>query len=120
MLAANDKARVLRALDQQRESVVPLGEGKTITIRRPRDGDPYDRLKPATLIGTLAEAVVDWSGWTEADVIEGGASDALPFDPEIFAAVLKDDDRLITKVSKALREAREAHDAKRAAATGNS
>lgn len=54
----------------------------TFTCRRPTDQDATEfRLGPSFACELAQRFVIDWSGVTEDDVIGGGGSDAVAFDP---------------------------------------
>lgn len=61
----------------------------------------------ATLLVSLEDVkkyVVDWEGFTEADLIgaEMGGADPVAFHPSLFADVIEDNDAMLTKVSHAI------------------
>jgi hypothetical protein len=116
---ATDRIAVLAAINAQRESNVPLGEGKSVTIRRPPEGIVW-QYRGLIDLKAVCECAVAWSGFRECDVIEGGADDALDFHPDVFRAVIEDRNDWLDTLVKAIAKAIEDHAAKRKAAQGNS
>lgn len=114
-----DMVAVIKAIHAQREVTVPLGDGKSVTIRRPPEGELW------TLAGRIdlehvCRYTVAWSGFHERDVIDGGAEDELDFHADIFREVVVDRIDWVAKIADAIAKAVEAHSAKRKAAAGNS
>ena len=74
-----------------REASVDLPNGKAVRVRRPAEVE----IPRLLLEGELADylrCVVDWPGWTEADVLghAQGNDAAAPFDLELWVELAKD------------------------------
>lgn len=64
--------------------------------------------------------VCGWDGYTEADIIgASGASDAQPFDPELFGVVVSDDVQLTGKIARAILDSVIEHIKSKEAVAGN-
>jgi hypothetical protein len=116
---ATDRIAVIKAINAQREVLVALGEGKTVTVRRPPEGTLW-QFRGLIDLKAVCDCAVGWAGFRECDVIDGGAEDELDFHPDVFRAVVEDRNDWIETLSQAIARAIEAHDARRKAASGNS
>jgi hypothetical protein len=89
--------QLIKAMMQARESrliLLPAGNGRgerSVTVRRPDEAGMV-RLKNAPTLDIARECVVDWHGWTDADLLpEGvGGSDARPFSKAVWAVYIGD------------------------------
>lgn len=117
---------LVKKLLAQRESWVDLG-GKRVRIRRPAETEIFALLeirdgKPASLKVGLEEVkrrVVDWEGFTEADLIVSGASDPVEFDADLWCALIEDRREWVSPIAKALIDAIIAHESAAEADRGN-
>ena len=79
----NEQA-LIRKMQQARERVLELPNGKRVTLRMPLQTQYFRvfKLPPEELV---AQLVVGWDGVTEADLLGDGvgASDAVPFSAEV-------------------------------------
>jgi hypothetical protein len=88
-------ARLLQAqLLKGRESKVTVGR-MSFTIRRPTEMELIRMRKPGTNLvdvnlDTIQTHVIGWENVLESDLVTGGASDAVPFDPALYAAWVED------------------------------
>lgn len=114
-----DRSAVIKAIWAQRETKVALDDNKSVTIRRPPEGELWV-LAGRVDLEHVVRYTVGWQGFTEADVISGGASDALEFSAELFREVVVDHAEWITAIANAIAEAVKTHSDKRKAAAGNS
>lgn len=75
---------------EAREFGVDLGDGKTLTVRRPL-ASQLPKLR-SRLVESAHELVVGWSGITEADLLGPsiGSTTEAPFDPQVCAEALGD------------------------------
>lgn len=86
-----ESSALIKALLGQRESWCELGDGLAVKLRRPAESE-----MPAFYRGVSVESLktytVDWRGFTEATLLGQavGASDALPFDADVWAALMPD------------------------------
>ena len=92
-----DLKQLIARMAEQRSRWVEIEPGKKVRVLRPieselpkfmdrRDGEVYWSCSFAQV-----KVVVDaWKGVTEADLIEGGADDELPFAPELWEALVGD------------------------------
>ena len=86
-------------------------DGFTFTILRPTESDVIYKLfeqKGDELVlkvdgeYLLEHYVINWANVKEADIIPGGAPDAVPFDKEVFVEWALDNINLFTKLPKAI------------------
>lgn len=109
------KEILLAQMRRRREQVVPLGDGKSVTIVRPPETEFGSMLKHVDVerkTGTwevgpehVRKYTVGWEGFTEADLLgpEIGAGDVkVPFDPEVWDAVAADASDYQRKVADAI------------------
>lgn len=98
-------AQILKAMEAQREFMVPLDGERKVTLRRPTDlqiqtnfiklapgAKPEDPPKPSLYVDPahLHRYGVGWSGFAEADLLgAAGGSDPAPFDPLLLQAWLE-------------------------------
>lgn len=96
------------ALRRQRENTTDLGEGKRVTFLRPPETEMTKMLHgdgdTRTWVVGIAEVrqcVVDWGGFTEADIKGAavGSSDPLPFDSELWGEMVSDRIEWMRKVA---------------------
>jgi hypothetical protein len=86
-----------------RQSIIEIG-GVKLTITRPTDLDALEMQYSSTraAIEGISKFVIDWKGVNEIDLVPGGTSEPVPFDPEIFSEWIKDKpelwESLITEV----------------------
>lgn len=76
----------------RREHAVPLDGGKSVTVRRPAEAE-FGRVASDKAVDLVADFVVGWQGFTEADLLgpEVGASDIdVPFDADLWREVVRD------------------------------
>jgi hypothetical protein len=78
---------LIEKLIRARERVVAAG-GHSFTIRRPTDADALAMQERAPL-DFVRKFVVGWD-LTELELIPGGAPEAVPFDPDLWAAWVGD------------------------------
>lgn len=118
---------LIKKLLAQRESWVDLGDGKRVRIRRPAETEIFALLeitdgKPTSLkigLDEVKRRVVDWEGFTEADLIVSGASDAVDFDAALWSALIDDRREWVPPIARALIDAIVAHESATEAARGN-
>jgi hypothetical protein len=84
-------SQIIARMNAARERIVPLTEKLSVTLRRPTD---LERLTYAGVGGIardkLFNHVVDWKGFTEADLVPSGATDEVPFDAAVWALWIAD------------------------------
>lgn len=114
--------QLIAAALAQRAQWVPLGEGKRVRMRRPSEFDMRGlvlRDADGTASGLKADLpevkkfAIDWDGFKESDLIQGGADDGVPFHPEVFAVWVEDARQAVTTLAQAIIDAVIAHEAKR-------
>ena len=92
-----DEKTLIKQMLEARESVLPLictGNGRperTVTIRRPDEAGMV-RLRNAPTLEIAREVVVEWNGWTAADLLpEGvGGSEVVPFSRSVWSVYIGD------------------------------
>jgi hypothetical protein len=92
-----DEKSLIKQMLEARDSVLELvceGNGRvarSVTVRRPDEGGMV-RLRNAPTLDIAREVVVDWKGWTEADLLpEGvGGGDTVPFSRSVWAVYVGD------------------------------
>jgi len=96
---------VVRKLREQRLRWVDLGQGRAVQVLVLRETE-IGRLRPGAHVDVVCEQAVDWRGFTEASIFgaHDGASDPLPFAPELWAAVARDSMAIVDKVTALLVE----------------
>lgn len=96
---------LIRRIYAGRERWVELGDGKEVCIRRPDEWDslslPHDRSADR-----ICRQVVDWRGFTEADLLgEGvGTIDPVRFSPRLFRVVAGDQLEWLQKILESVLE----------------
>lgn len=76
---------ILQQLRKQRELAIELTERLKLTARRPTDLE-MTQLQRDGRFGDLGQKhIIGWSGFTENDLVGGGGSDAVAFDPELWS-----------------------------------
>lgn len=99
-----------KRLIEQRQSWVDLEEGKAVKIQRPSEAElgAYSRSTP---VDDARDRVVDWRGFTEADLLGAavGSSDPVPFDREVWVEVVSDRLTWVKVVSEAVSASVAAH-----------
>lgn len=100
---------IIARMNAARERNVPLTEKLSVTLRRPTD---LERLTYAVGGGIPRDKifthVVDWKGFTEADLVPSGATDEVPFDAAVWALWIADHPQHWDAVAAALVEMIEA------------
>ncbi len=110
---------LLQKRQAQRESLVDLDGVRKVRIRRPLETELL-RLQRLDMIDAALQCVVGWEGFTEADVLQSGGEDEVPFHPALFRDVVCDRFDWIAKIDKAIGDAANAYAEKRKAQQGNS
>ena len=90
-------SKALIARRRSREMDVELN-GHTFTITRPKMADMAHDL---TRIELVKRFTVGWD-LKNIDLVPGGSSDVEPFDPDLFADYIEDEDSLWTPLSQAI------------------
>lgn len=120
---------LIAALRSNRERWVSVAPGKDVKIRRPTEAEFPAFVREVdgrrTLSVELAHVqrhVVDWRGFTEADLLGAtvGVADALPFDALIWAEVVADHLEWLKPAANALLQAITDHVERDEAAAKNS
>lgn len=104
MASADDLiARLLKA----RERTLDLGDGASVTIRRPAASE-IGELRAGGVRGFLA-CVVGWSGFSEKLLMGEGSAKALPFDAALWLTAASDRPEWVNAVIEAMAEDIRAH-----------
>jgi hypothetical protein len=110
-----DAKILLETMRSQRKRWVPIKEGKEVQILLPTEfevlkhfvepGEP-GKLNLKADYEEVKTFVCGWKGFTEADLLGAavGASDALEFHADLWAAYVADNLECVRKVAKALLE----------------
>lgn len=102
---------IIAAMLAQRSSWVEIAEGKRVQVRRPPEtevGALVVRGTDGKITGLRAELpevrryVVGWEGFSECDLVEGGASDPVEFHPDIWAVYVEDRRDVVNTVAARL------------------
>lgn len=91
---------LLDKLRAQREGAAEVAPGKVLTVRRPLAAH-MPELRAGITPELVIRHVTAWSGVTEADLLGAavGASDPVPFSPELMAEVVLDRPEWLDAVS---------------------
>lgn len=102
--------RLIKQILAKREGWVVLDAGLRVKIRRPAEAE-MARFDGGLTFDVVSRCVVDWDGFTEADLLGPaiGASDAVPFDAELWAVVAQDHMDWFKPISTALLDAIRTH-----------
>lgn len=112
--------QLIDALLRRREQVVKLEEGKSVTIRRPPETQMGDLLtvdaenkKSTWRVGVddVKKYTVGWDGFTEADILgpSVGGSDPVPWDKDLFAVYIDDNQKYVGKIAQEILDSVVAH-----------
>lgn len=119
--------RLIARLREQRMKWVELAAlpGKRVRIIRPTESELPEFFQGGRLTVGLEQVkrfVVDWEGFTEADLIGAalGASDPVPFDPTLWAEVVADQSTWVRQLAQDLLDHVVAHRVAAAADEKNS
>ena len=108
---------LLKKMRALRQSSVDLGNGRAMVILRPTDLQvSRDIIRPAQRDGVavfdivfdtdrLHQHVVDWRGFTEADLLQNGSNDPVDYAPELAQEALACNVGWLTAVLTALQTA---------------
>lgn len=118
---------LIKKILASREFWCDLGGGKRIKLRRPAEADVLQMLKreDGKVIGIavglpeVRRFAVDWEGFTEADLIASGASDAVPFSAGLFAVVAEDKAEWVARCAADLVKQIADHESRSEATLGN-
>lgn len=88
--AFDAQALLLQRLRQQRERWVDLGAGLGVQILLLRETEMV-QLRTRSLVDVVCDQAINWRGFTEATLLgaHDGASDPLPFTPELWSEVAR-------------------------------
>lgn len=90
-----DAGLISAQLLKARDSVLEVGRFK-FTIRRPSEAELLRRRHRAngsdllTNLASVHEDVVNWDGVLESDILDGGASEPVPFNRTLYALWIED------------------------------
>jgi len=99
---------LIKRLREARMQWIDLEEGKQVRIIRPTEVELVQHFVKGNQISAgldhAVRHVVDWKGFTEADILGAGigASDPLAFDAELWAEVVSDRIEWVKEVSQAI------------------
>jgi hypothetical protein len=110
---------ILQKREQYREAWVDLGDGKRLRFRRPLIAHTLVMHRATALEGVVSASVA-WEGFTEADFLPSGGSDAVPFDADLWRDVAADRLDWLIKVDTAIADAIKAYSSDLKASLGNS
>lgn len=114
-------ASLIEKMRAARESWAEV-DGKSYKIRRPTELDMMRSRQGATVaigLDMLTKVVVDWKDVTEADLIPSGASDPVPFSPELWAEYVADKANIWPPITEKLLELIEQHNKRQEASLKN-
>jgi len=116
---------IIKRLREARMWWLELEPGKSVRCIRPAEVEVAQHLfeggKLAVGIESVKRFVVDWQGFTEADLLGAaiGSTDPLPFDAALWAEVAADRKEWVAKVASAILEAAVRHHESKAEAAKN-
>lgn len=110
---------ILQKREQYREAWVDLGDGKRLRFRRPLIANTLVMHRTSALEAAVS-ASVGWEGFTEADFLPSGGSDAVPFDADLWRDLAADRIDWLLKVDAAIGDAIKAYSTDLKASLGNS
>jgi hypothetical protein len=119
-----DAALISAQLLKARDSVVEVGRFK-FTVRRPSEAELMRRRHRAngsdllTNLASVQEDVVGWDGVLESDILDGGASEAVPFNRVVYAMWIEDRADLWEALAKHIEKVVDEHQRKIEALRGN-
>lgn len=101
---------LIAKLRAQREFTLALDHQRSVTLRRPAEGE-LPGLRHAGALQTARACAVGWSGFTEAFLLGEavGADEPVAFDAELWAEVVADRGKWLVAVAEAIWAAVEAH-----------
>lgn len=92
---------------------------RRVRIRRPLE-TAILQLQRMEGLEAAMRCIVGWDGFTEADVLQSGGEDPVPFDEALVRDVLADRMEWVIKIDRGIADAVKARTEARAAASGNS
>jgi len=101
-----------------REESVELEPGKSLQFSRPKENDFYT-LARGIGVEACVKYATGWQGFTEADCLPSGGTDAVEFNADLWRDLVEDRIDWTQKVSNAIADAIGRHAAERKAASGN-
>lgn len=115
-----DASALIARLIEQRRRWVDLPGGVRVRFARPLETD-FARFRGGITVEHVCEYVDGWAGVTEATMLGAsvGASDAVPFGPDLWRALVRDRMDWVPPVAQAIAESITAHLAAKDAAAGN-
>lgn len=117
-----DAAALIARLEEQRRQWVELAPGgPRVRFKRPVETD-FGRFRLGVLVDHVCEYVDGWDGMTEAVVLgpqTGSADVAVPFTPELWAALVRDRMDWVPPVARAMADAISQHLQAKDKASGN-
>lgn len=110
-------AELIARMRAARKSWLELAPGKQVQIIRPAEADLGDFVPKAgqddtaRMLMVATKYVTDWQGFTEADLLGESQASAIvvPFDPTVWAEVVRDNADWLLKVVYQLMEVVSAH-----------
>lgn len=108
---------LINQIKKARQRKVEAG-GFAFVIRRPTDTE-FVAHRELRTYEIVQEYVVGWEGVREADIVKGGAEDAVPFDAELWREWCADRPDLWEPIFTAVLESYEQHVEQRQAAVKN-
>ena len=115
-----DLAALIARMDAQRSFWAALPDGKRVQMRRPLETE-FGRFRGGVTVEHVAEYACGWEGFTEADLLGPaiGSSDPLPFEPALWARVVRDRVAYVKPAAQEMVKAIDAHLATRATTAKN-
>lgn len=101
---------LIARMNAARERSVPLFDGHSVTVRRPTDLALLEyRADGGITADRMFRCAVGWAGFSEADLVPSGASDAVPFDLDVWLMWIADHPQYWEVVSNAVAEMIQQH-----------
>lgn len=100
---------LLQQLRKQRELKVQLTDKLSVTARRPTDLQ-MNELRESGKFGDLGKKwVIGWDGFLENDIVGGGGTDKVVFDPDLWSEWYEDHPEHWEKIAIAVIDSYNAH-----------
>lgn len=109
---------LIQKMRQQRQLRVEVAPGKFITLLRPQDWDTL-ALRGLSILDLVRRFGVDWSGFTEADLLAGGGSEPVEWHIDVAVELLGDRVEWLKAIDDKVAEALKLRADQREAALGN-
>jgi hypothetical protein len=115
----SDVAALLRQMREQRQFFVQLESGKRVFLLRPQEAAEMHHVINGVSVDAIVRFTVKWEGFTEADLLPGGASDAVDYHVDLWRELVGDRRDWASKIADEMVAQIERRAAQRKAESGN-